>query len=88
MEPPIRVPCGYQRIFMFPLAPILPFGLFPPDRRIIRSAPAPAVPGAQVASCHLLGKRDPVVRLPYHPTAFGRGVLDHHRAAGHGAPKE
>jgi disulfide bond formation protein DsbB len=41
VEPPICVPCGYQRIFMFPLAPILPFGLFPPDRRIIRSAPAP-----------------------------------------------
>lgn len=54
MELPICVLCWYQRIFMFPLALILPFGLFPPDRRIIRSALALAVPGALVASYHLL----------------------------------
>jgi disulfide bond formation protein DsbB len=46
--------CWYQRIFMFPLTLILPFGLFPPDRRIIRAALALAVPGALVASYHLL----------------------------------
>ncbi len=54
MELPICVLCWYQRIFMFPLALILPFGLFPPDRRIIRAALALAVPGAVVAGYHLL----------------------------------
>jgi disulfide bond formation protein DsbB len=29
--------CWYQRIFMFPLALILPFGLFPLDRNVVRS---------------------------------------------------
>jgi len=28
--------CWYQRIFMFPLALILPFGLFPLDARVVR----------------------------------------------------
>ena len=54
VELPICVLCWYQRIFLFPLALILPFGLFPPDRRIIRSALALAVPGALVAGYHLL----------------------------------
>lgn len=54
MELPPCSLCWYQRIFMFPLTLILPFGLFPPDRRIIRAALALAVPGALVASYHLL----------------------------------
>jgi disulfide bond formation protein DsbB len=29
--------CWYQRIFMFPLALILPFALFPFDRNVVRS---------------------------------------------------
>jgi disulfide bond formation protein DsbB len=29
--------CWYQRIFMFPLALILPFALFPLDRKIVRA---------------------------------------------------
>ena len=29
--------CWYQRIFMFPMALILPFGLFPFDRNIVRA---------------------------------------------------
>lgn len=29
--------CWYQRIFMFPLMIILPFGLFPFDRNVVRS---------------------------------------------------
>ena len=29
--------CWYQRIFMFPLALVLPFGLFPLDRNIVRA---------------------------------------------------
>lgn len=53
-ELPICVLCWYQRIFMFPLALILPFGLFPPDRRIIRCALVLAVPGTLVAVYHLL----------------------------------
>ena len=29
--------CWYQRIFMFPMALVLPFGLFPFDRNIVRA---------------------------------------------------
>jgi disulfide bond formation protein DsbB len=37
--------CWYQRIFMFPLALILPIGLFPFDRKVIRYALPLAVVG-------------------------------------------
>jgi disulfide bond formation protein DsbB len=46
--------CWYQRIFMFPLALILPFGLFPFDRRVLRYALPLAVPGWLFAAFHLL----------------------------------
>jgi disulfide bond formation protein DsbB len=46
--------CWYQRIFMFPLALILPLGLFPLDRKVIRYGLALAVPGALIAVFHLL----------------------------------
>jgi disulfide bond formation protein DsbB len=35
---PSCVLCWYQRIFMFPLELMLPFGLFPPDRQVVRCA--------------------------------------------------
>lgn len=35
---PPCVLCWWQRIFMFPLAVILPLGLFPLDRRVVRYA--------------------------------------------------
>lgn len=46
--------CWYQRIFMFPLALILPFGLFPLDRNVVRSTLPLAVGGALVAAFHVL----------------------------------
>lgn len=54
MQYPICVLCWYQRIFMFPLALLLPFGLFPLDRRMIRYALVLAVPGLAVAVFHQL----------------------------------
>ncbi len=46
--------CWYQRIFMFPLALILPMGLFPFDPKVIRYAlPMTAVGGA-IAVFHQL----------------------------------
>ncbi|HEX5802794.1 MAG TPA: disulfide bond formation protein B [Azospira sp.] len=54
MQLPICVLCWYQRIFMFPLALLLPFGLFPLDRRLIRYALVLAVPGLAVAVFHQL----------------------------------
>lgn len=54
MSLPICVLCWYQRIFMFPLALILPFGLFPYDRKVIRYALPLAVPGWLVAVYHQL----------------------------------
>ena len=54
----MRVPtcalCWYQRIFMFPLALILPFGLFPFDPRVIRYGLVLAIPGALLALFHEL----------------------------------
>ena len=44
--------CWYQRIFMFPLALILPFGLFPYDRKVVRAALPLAGLGALVATFH------------------------------------
>jgi len=50
---PICSMCWYQRIVMFPLAIILPFGLFPDlDRRLIRCGLALAVPGLLLALYH------------------------------------
>lgn len=54
MKLPPCVLCWWQRIFMFPLALILPLGLFPFDRKVIRYALALAVPGALVALFHQL----------------------------------
>jgi disulfide bond formation protein DsbB len=51
---PICVLCWYQRICMFPLAVILPIGLFPFDRRVVRYALPFALLGALVALFHLL----------------------------------
>ncbi|MBL8523531.1 MAG: disulfide bond formation protein B [Betaproteobacteria bacterium] len=51
---PICVLCWYQRIFMFPLALILPIGLFPCDRKIVRYALPLAVPGWLIAVYHQL----------------------------------
>lgn len=50
---PICSMCWYQRIFMFPLAVILPFGLFPDlDRRLLRAGLALAVAGLLLALYH------------------------------------
>ena len=46
--------CWYQRIFMFPMALILPFGLFPLDRSVIRAALPLAGIGALLAAFHVL----------------------------------
>ncbi len=50
----ICVMCCYQRIFMFPLALILPLGLFPYDRRMPLYGLALAIPGALLAVFHQL----------------------------------
>lgn len=54
----VKVPtcslCWYQRIFMFPLVIILPFGLFPFDPRIVRYALPLAAIGWLIASWHVL----------------------------------
>lgn len=54
MRLPPCVLCWYQRIFMFPLALILPFGLFPLDRQVIRYALPLAAVGWLFAVFHLL----------------------------------
>jgi len=46
--------CWYQRICMFPLALILPFGLFPFDRGVARCGLALAVTGLAIAVYHQL----------------------------------
>jgi disulfide bond formation protein DsbB len=51
---PPCVLCWYQRIFMFPLALLLPVGLFPFDPRIVRYAFALSATGWLVAVFHLL----------------------------------
>jgi len=54
----MRVPtcplCWYQRIFMFPLALILPLGLFPFDRKVVRYALPLAAIGGLIAVYHVL----------------------------------
>ena len=54
MQLPTCVLCWYQRIFMFPLVLILPIGLFPLDRKVVRYALPLAVPGWLIAGFHLL----------------------------------
>lgn len=54
MKVPTCVLCWYQRIFMFPLAIILPVGLFPFDGRILRYALPLAIPGWGFALFHVL----------------------------------
>jgi len=54
MQLPPCTLCWYQRIFMFPLALILPLGLFPLDRKVVRCGFVLAVPGGLVAGFHLL----------------------------------
>ena len=54
MKLPTCVLCWYQRIFMFPLALILPLGLFPFDRKLVRYALPLAVVGWLVAVFHQL----------------------------------
>ena len=54
MQLPPCVLCWYQRIFMFPLVLILPIGLFPFDRKVIRYALPLAVLGWLFAVFQLL----------------------------------
>jgi disulfide bond formation protein DsbB len=54
MKVPTCTLCWYQRIFMFPLALILPLGLFPYDRRIVRYALPLAACGWGIALFHVL----------------------------------
>ncbi len=51
---PPCVLCWYQRIFMFPLALLLPVGLFPFDPRIVRYALSLTVTGWSIAFFHVL----------------------------------
>ena len=46
--------CWYQRIFMFPMALVLPFGLLPFDRKVVRSALPLAGLGLVLATVHVL----------------------------------
>jgi disulfide bond formation protein DsbB len=54
MQLPPCLLCWYQRIFMFPLALLLPLGLAPYDRKIIRYALPLAVIGWGIAVFHQL----------------------------------
>lgn len=54
MQLPPCVLCWYQRIFMFPLALILPVGLFPLDRKVVRYTLPLAALGWMFAVFHLL----------------------------------
>jgi disulfide bond formation protein DsbB len=54
MELPPCVLCWYQRIFMFPLVLILPFGLFPFDGKVVRYALPLALSGWLVSVFHVL----------------------------------
>ena len=54
MRLPPCVLCWYQRIFMFPLVVILPIGLFPLDRQVVRYALPLASLGWLFAVFHVL----------------------------------
>ena len=51
---PPCVLCWYQRICMYPLVLILPIGLFPFDRKVVRYAAPLSLLGALIAAFHLL----------------------------------
>ena len=55
MQLPPCALCWYQRTFMFPLVLILPVGLFPFDRRVVRYALPLAVAGWLVAVFQVTG---------------------------------
>ncbi len=54
MQLPTCILCWYQRIFMFPLALILPIGMFPFDRKVVRYALPLATLGWLLAAFHVL----------------------------------
>jgi disulfide bond formation protein DsbB len=54
MQVPTCALCWYQRIFMFPLVVILPIGMFPLDRNVVRYAAPLAALGGLVAAFHVL----------------------------------
>lgn len=54
MNLPTCVLCWYQRIFMFPLVLVLPIGMFPFDRKVVRYALPLAAPGWLFAAFHVL----------------------------------
>lgn len=54
MHLPPCVLCWYQRIFMFPLALVLPIGMFPFDRKVVRYALPLAALGWLFAAFHVL----------------------------------
>ena len=54
MNLPTCVLCWYQRIFMFPLALVLPIGMFPFDRKVVRYALPLAALGWLFAAFHVL----------------------------------
>lgn len=54
MNVPTCVLCWYQRIFMFPLVLILPIGMFPFDRKVVRYALPLAALGWLFAAFHVL----------------------------------
>src|SRR5512147_1783306 len=54
MKVPTCVLCWYQRIFMFPLALVLPIGMFPFDRKVVRYALPLAALGWPIAAFHVL----------------------------------
>jgi len=54
MNLPTCVLCWYQRIFMFPLVLVLPIGMFPFDRKVVRYALPLAALGWLVAAFHVL----------------------------------
>jgi disulfide bond formation protein DsbB len=54
MKLPPCLLCWYQRIFMFPLVLMLPLGLFPWDRRVVRYALPLSTIGWLIAGFHVL----------------------------------
>jgi disulfide bond formation protein DsbB len=52
MKLPICTLCWYQRIAMYPIALILPLGLFPLDLRVVRYGLVLALPGLLIAIFH------------------------------------
>lgn len=67
--------CWWQRIFMFPLVPVLGFGLLVGDLGSVRSALALVVPGAGVAGYHTLLFAG-IVPAPIVPCSQGVSCTD------------